>query len=491
MENADNRIRKRILLVLFIGVLMGALDIAIVGPALPAIRTSFGVDDRAVAWIFTIYVLFNLIGTPLMAKLSDVLGRRSIYVLDVALFGVGSSIVALSPTFAVLLTGRAVQGLGAGGIFPVASAVIGDTFPPEKRGSALGLIGAVFGIAFLIGPVLAGMILYFLSWHWLFLVNLPIALVVIALSQRVLPTVRPTERQPFDWPGMAVLGVMLAALTYGVNQIDASHFLTSLLSSEVWPFLVLAILLFPLFVRLEQWAADPVLRMGLFRSRQVILVSALASGAGVSEAVIVFVPALLVAAFGVTTSTASFMLLPAVLAMAVGSPLFGRLLDRSGSKVVVLVGMSLLTLGLMVVSFFATKLVAFYAAAVLVGLGQVSLLGATLRYIMLNEAPLTDRAAAQGALTIFISVGQLVGGALVGAIAASRGGGVPGYETAFLVVGVISLLLLISALRLKGRAEELATVRRHEMAHASEVSTSGQLTPVVSEAPTSREVSRG
>ncbi|MEI2692284.1 MAG: MFS transporter [Anaerolineae bacterium] len=223
MTTLDNRSRNRLLLVLFVGVLMGALDIAIVGPALPAIQTEFGVDDRALAWVFTVYVLANLVGTPLMAKLSDRAGRRSIYVLDVILFAAGSLVVALSPTFAVLLLGRAIQGLGAGGIFPVASAVIGDTFPVEKRGSALGLIGAVFGIAFLVGPILGGVILLALNWHWLFLINLPIAAVLIVAALRLLPTTRPQQHLPFDWAGMIVLTALLTAMTYGMNQLDTAN----------------------------------------------------------------------------------------------------------------------------------------------------------------------------------------------------------------------------------------------------------------------------
>src|SRR5512141_1340701 len=163
--SSDNK--RQVLLVLFLGVLMGALDIAIVGPALPTLRATFAIDDRAAAWIFTTYVLFNLVSVPLMAKLSDAFGRRTIYVVDVALFALGSLIVSLSPSLPVLLAGRAVQGFGAGGIFPVASAVIGDTFPPEKRGSALGLIGAVFGVAFMIGPIVGGVLLKYASWHWL------------------------------------------------------------------------------------------------------------------------------------------------------------------------------------------------------------------------------------------------------------------------------------------------------------------------------------
>ncbi|GAB4533586.1 MAG: MFS transporter [Anaerolineae bacterium] len=459
----DNRRRNQLLLVLFTGVLMGALDIAIVGPALPSIQAHFDVSERTMAWVFTIYVLFNLIGTPLMAKLSDALGRRSIYVLDVTMFALGSLLVAASPSFILLLAGRAVQGLGAGGIFPVASAVIGDTFPAEKRGSALGLIGAVFGLAFLIGPIIGGLLLM-LGWRWLFLVNLPVALLVIVLSLRLLPASRPAQRRPFDWPGMVTLGALLAALTYALNQLDTQNFLASLASFNVWPFLLAVLVLLPVFWRIERSAPDPVLRLSLFDSRQVVVVSFLAGGAGLGEAVVVFVPALAVAAFGVTTSTASFMLLPVVLAMGLGSPVSGRMLDRFGSRVVITLGSALLAAGMLVISLLAINLAVFYVAAILTGLGLASLLGAALRYVMLNESPAPDRAAAQGALSLFTSVGQLSGGALVGAVAASRGGGVPGYQAAYLLVGVAALLLTLLSSRLKGRAEELATARRNEAA---------------------------
>ena len=235
------------------------LDIAIVAPALPAIQASHTtVNARLLAWVFTIYVLFNLIGTPLMAKLSDALGRRPIYLLDVSLFAIGSLVVATSPSFGVLLVGRAIQGLGAGGIFPVASAVIGDTFPAEKRGRALGLIGAVFGLAFLVGPVLGGVILALATWRWLFLVNLPIAVVVLILAVSNLPAARPGERKPFDFLGMAVLGAGLAALTFGINQIDTQNFFSSFASLDVWPFLAATILLLVAFWYLENRAVDPI-----------------------------------------------------------------------------------------------------------------------------------------------------------------------------------------------------------------------------------------
>lgn len=457
MQDMNANARNRMLGLLFLGVLMAALDIAIVGPALPAIRTAFGVSERATAWVFTIYVLLNLVGTPLMAKLSDSFGRRSIYVLSVALFAAGSLLVAVAPSFGVLLVGRAIQGLGAGGIFPVASAVIGDTFPPEKRGSALGLIGAVFGIAFLIGPIIGGLLLL-VGWQWLFLVNLPLAALVIALSLRLLPSARPPEQRPFDLSGMLVLSAMLAALAYGLNQIDTARAAQSLASLNVWPFLLLAIVLVPALWRIERAAPDPILRTSLFARRQIALTAALAAGAGLAEATIVFVPELVVAAFKVSESRASFMLLPIVLAMAVGSPASGRVLDRAGSRVVVLAGSGLVALGTLLLSIFATSLVMFYVSTVLFGLGLAVLLGAALRYILLNEAPPSERASAQAILTIFTSVGQLVGGALAGAIAGSRGGGVGGYTASFLIIGLVMVVLTLAALGLKGRAAELAQI---------------------------------
>ena len=255
----DDKKRNRVLLVLFVGVLMGALDIAIVAPALPTIRDYFGVDDRAAAWIFSIYVLFNLVSTPLMAKLSDSFGRRTIYVMDVAIFAAGSLVVSFAPTFAFVLIGRAIQGLGAGGIFPVASAVIGDTFPPEKRGRALGLIGAVFGLAFIIGPILGG-ILLMAGWRWLFLINLPVAAAVIVMALRVLPTARRSERLRFDWLGMLTLGVALASLAFGLNRIDTQAFGTSITTVQVWPFLLLALVLLAAFYFIEHRAVDPIVR---------------------------------------------------------------------------------------------------------------------------------------------------------------------------------------------------------------------------------------
>ena len=468
MVTMNDKTRNRILLVLFLGVMMGALDIAIVAPALPSIQLYFGVGDRILAWTFTIYVLFNLIGTPLMAKLSDKYGRRNIYILDVILFALGSLVVSLSPQngFAFLLIGRGMQGFGAGGIFPVASAVIGDTFPPEKRGRALGLIGAVFGLAFIVGPILGGVILSVTTWQWLFIINLPIALVVILMGWQLLPTKQPETNRKFDWAGLVTLGILLASLAYGLNQIDTQKIFSSLVSLNVLPFLLLGLVLLFVFKRVERKATDPILNLDLFKGRQTKLASLLSAGAGLGESGLVFIPALAVAAIPtlINTHNSSYMLMPVVLAMSVGSPLVGRLLDKFGSKVMVFSGTLLLAIGMVMLSTaqISATLVGFILSAAIIGFGLSSLLGAPMRYIMLNEASIENRTSAQGLISLFTSIGQLISSALIGAVAASQGGGVAGYGAAYRVVGIVAVLMVVLTFWLKNRQQELITVQNNQ-----------------------------
>ena len=170
------------------------------------------------------------------------------------------------------------------------------------------------------------------------------------------------------------------------------------------------------------------------------------------------------------------MLLPVVLVMAIGSPLAGRRLDRTGSRTVVLIGAAVLAAGLLMVGGLPISVAVFYLTGVLVGLGLSWLLGAPLRYIMLNEAPRPSPGGA-GRLALSTRVGQLVGGALVGAVAASHGGGTAGYQQAFLGVGVITLVCFFAAFGLKNRPAELATVQRNEAQAAAETAATAAAAP--------------
>lgn len=462
---AEARARKHLLPLILVGVLMAALDIAIVGPALPAIQTAFAVGERDVAWVFSIFVLCNLLGTSVLAALSDLLGRRTIYLLAVGLFTAGSALTAVSQDFWVLLLGRAIQGAGAGGIFPVAGALIRDNFSADVRGRMLGLVGATFGIAFLIGPILGGVLLL-LSWQWLFLVNIPIGLAILSTGLRILPKAGGREGGTFDWAGMLLLAAMLATLMSVVSRIDTYRLPESLVTGNTWLLVLTCLLLMPLFVWVELGARNPVVQVRLFSRRQVLLAALLAVGAGVAEAAVVFVPQLLKAAFAVSASAASFMLVPLVVGMAATSPVAGRLVDRCGPRAVLLCGSVLLTMGMLLTGLGTLTVPLFYIASILTGMGLAVLLGAPLRYIMLNEAPTGNTASAQGALILLISLGQLVGSVLMGAVVAQRGAGagaglgmgagVDSYQAAFAFVGALGLLLTVVALLLKARSRERA-----------------------------------
>jgi len=447
----------KILALLFTGVLMGALDISIVGPAIPAIEQTIKIDHRSLSWIFSIYVLFNLVGVTFLAKLSDLFGRRNIYIISVAIFALGSAIVSLSDDITVLLIGRAVQGFGASGIFPVASAVIGDIYPPEKRGQTLGMIGAVFGIAFIIGPVIAGLLLLWFKWNALFLINLPIAAVVIFYSWRLLPSKKSEMKPHFDWTGMVFIAILLSSFAYGINNIEASEGLMGILSIDVFPFLLLTLITLPLFIFFEKRSPSPVVKIELFDVKQIRIVGLVAFGTGIIQSVTIFVPEMAVTVFGVSTSQASFMLIPFVLAIAIGSPVAGRLIDKIGSRFIVMAGLFLAATGLLIFYFNSASRVNFYTAGIFMGLGSAMLQGSALRYIMLNEVKSSDRALGQGIITLFSSTGQMTGATLIGIIVASMSTRIEGYSQSFLIIAVIALSVMLMSFRLKSRSEELAS----------------------------------
>jgi EmrB/QacA subfamily drug resistance transporter len=446
----------KILALLFTGVLMGALDISIVGPAIPAIEQTIKVDHRSLSWIFSIYVLFNLVGVSLLAKLSDLYGRRNIYVFSVAVFALGSTIVAFSDNITFLLVGRAVQGFGASGIFPVASAVIGDIFPPEKRGRMLGMIGAVFGIAFIIGPVIAGVLMLWFKWNALFLINIPIAAVVIFYAWRMLPSKKAVLKPHFDWLGMILIALLLSSFAYGINNIEASEGINGLISTNVYPFLMVTLITLPIFVFLEKRSPSPVVKIELFDVKQIRIVGLVAFGTGIIQAVTIFVPEMAVNVFGVSTSQASFMLIPFVLAIAVGSPVAGRMIDKIGSRAIVMAGLALAATGLLFFYFDSASRLNFYTAGIFMGLGSAMLQGSALRYIMLNEVQSSERALGQGIITLFTSTGQMTGATLIGIIVASMSTRLDGYSSSFLVISIIALSVMLISFRLKSRSEELA-----------------------------------
>lgn len=434
---------------LLLGVLMGAMDLAIVGPALPAIKDDLGMDDRQASMLFNAYVLLQMIGTPLLAKFSDRMGARLAYIVGIVFFAVGSLVVVVAYSPAVLYVGRGLQGFGGGGILPVAAAVIATNVAPEKRGPALGMLGAVFGLAFILGPVLGGLLLP-LGWHWLFLINIPISAVLAAGAFRLLPTVSHPERLPLDVLGVGLLSVLLAALVYGLSVLDVQDLAASLSHWSTVLAVGLLIVLVPVFWMVEKRAVDPIVRPGLVASRPIAVAAAISAGAGLIQSGNGFFPILAVTAIGVSESVAAWMLLPGVVMATIAAPLVGKLLNVYAARGLILVGMALVVISLLLYGLVPMSIPVFIIAGMIGGAGMASVMGAPLRMVVLNHSTERERGAAQGLLSNFTSVGRLAGAALVGAIASSFGGGARGYQAAYVALGVFAIALTSLALLLKG-----------------------------------------
>jgi MFS family permease len=194
-----------------------------------------------------------------------------------------------------------------------------------------------------------------------------------------------------------------------------------------------------------------------FASKQVRLVAALAAVAGLGEAAMVFLPDLAVAALGITPQAATWMLLPIVLTLALGAPVFGRLLDHVGPRPIILVALVMLAAGCFALALLPTTRMLLVAAGVGVGLGLSGLLGAPLRYVLLNEIAASERGSSQGLLTLFTSIGMMLSGVLIGGIAASAGGGAAGYREAFGLIGLVVVVMILLSFALVNR-RAVATV---------------------------------
>jgi len=437
--------QRRLVQVLFVGVFMAALDSAIVGPVLPALRAAFGIDNRTAGLLTTVFSLSSMCSTALMAYFSDRYGRRPVYLASVALFAIGSLCIALATRFDLLLVSRVIQGIGAGGIAPVASAVIGDVFTPERRGRILGLIGATHGMAFVLGPPLATLLTSTLGWRWLFLVNLPIALVVLVFGARSLPAQRPAAPGRIDTAGIVLTLLFLLCLVMGISRLPDSA--TGML---LWPwFLAASGGLLAALVVIEKRHPQALIPIVLFENRQLAYTYVLTLGVGFSMGGIVFLTSIATLAYGISIERAGLALLPLVLCSMVGSMAAGRLLNRLGARTMVIFGFGLLTLGYLQSAVPETGLAAFVVASVLVGMGLGVVVSGALRSIAIDEAPPALRGTAQGLINIFNAVGTLLAVTCISAIADFEGGGLTGFSHAYLAVGLSMLAMLGFAFGLK------------------------------------------
>jgi EmrB/QacA subfamily drug resistance transporter len=461
-----------ILVTLLLGTFMGALDIFVVAPALDAIQAGLHTTPRAITWAFTAYTLVLVVSQPFIAKLSDLYGRRWIYLACVALFGAGSALCATSSDFAPFIIGRAVQALGAGGVIPVASAVIADTFPEARRGTALGIVGSVFGLAFILGPPIGAWLTsgahlgsLVTDWHAIFIVNLPIAAAIIILGWRVLPNVAPGLRAglPFDGQGMLLLASALFFLIFGLSQLDFSHLAANFTNEAALPFVAFALFLLVPFIITEQHAADPIVDVRAFSRRQLVIAMCLSFCGGIITSSVVYVPELVERITGGKAGSGGYYLIFVAVTLFLGTPAVGRMIDRYGSRAVMLFGGLASAVAFALLLQAGSNLTLIAVALLLLGLGLSTFVGTPLRYIVLNEAAPARRAASLAVLTVCSSIGQTVilplGGALI-ASSAGKDAAIRGIHLYYVVV--LGIVLIAAALipQLKSRAAEHARLAR-------------------------------
>jgi EmrB/QacA subfamily drug resistance transporter len=446
-----------LLLTLGLGVFAGALDLGVLSPALAAIAHGFGVAPRDVAWVFTLYLFANVASIPIATKLADTMGRRAVYSWCVGIFAAGSVLAIVAPSFGIFLLARAIQAAGAGGIFPVAAAAIGDSVPLERRGSALGMLGAIWGFAAIIGPNVGGVLTHLFSWHWIFIANVPLAIAVIVLARRYVPQTAARVRGPLDVAGLAVLALGLLGVMIGLTRIDAHA--ASFSNAVTAGALVVAIVAFAALVPIERRAASPVIAPQLFATRQLAVTYALEILIGLLEGALFFIPAALVAADRLSPIAAGGIASIGAFAFVAVIPLAGNALDRFGSRAVLLAGASLTAIGLAIFAQTLTTLWLAIAGIAIAGVGFGALLGAPTRYIITNELTSASRATGVGMLSIFLIIGQIFGGSLAGGVVGGRIDDVDGYRLAYEVFASVAIAAAALTLALASRARERTAAR--------------------------------
>ncbi len=453
MGHTFDRTNLPLLVTLALGVFAGALDLGVLSPALPALAHAFGITGRDVAWVFTLYLFATVVSIPVMTKLSDVYGRRPIYIACVATFVAGSVLAITAPTFAVFLAARAIQAAGAGGIFPVAAAAIADRVPLERRGSALGLLGAVWGLAAIIGPIFGGVVTHFISWRWIFAANVPLGLIVIVRSRSHVPAAAARVRGPLDVAGLALMACGLLAVMIGLTRLDAAAPTRGGAALTIGA-VAAALIAFAVLVPVERRARDPVISPAMFGTRQLAVTYGLEVLIGVLEGALFFVPAALVAAEHLSYAVAGLVAAVGAVVFVAVIPLAGRALDLYGSRTVLMAGAACTAAGLALLGTTLASLPLALLSMVVAGAGFGALLGAPTRYIITSEAPGAMRATAVGLLSIFLIIGQIVGGSLAGGIIGTSIADPQAYRVVYEMFAGVAVLATFATSLLASRARE-------------------------------------
>ncbi len=334
-----------VLLVLF----LSSLDQTIVGTALPRIVSDLR-GDTLYTWVVTAYLLTSTVTVPIYGKLSDVYGRKPMLLVGVVVFLAGSALSGQARTMGELIAFRGVQGLGAGALFPVSLAIIGDLFSPRERGRYQGIFGAVFGLSFILGPFIGGFLTDHATWRWVFYVNLPVGILALAVISVVMKatTRRPSSVRDLDMVGIVVLACALVALLIALTEkgeTGSNGQLHGWLTPEVGGLLLLAAVALAVFVLVERRAREPLIPLDLFATRisAATLGAVFFMGFAMFTAVI-YLPRFYQTVRGVSATQSGYEVWPLLVGLMGSSIVAGQLISRTGKYRVLMIGSTALLL---------------------------------------------------------------------------------------------------------------------------------------------------
>ena len=405
-----------VLLAVTVGTFLAPLDSSIVNIALPDIAEEFGVGVTAVGWVSSAYLLTSASLVLTMGRLGDLWGLRKVYVLAFVVFGIGSLACALAPGLGYLIAARVAQAAGAAMMFATGPAIVANTFPPGRRGRALGIMAVAVSGGLMAGPTLGGVLLGAFGWPSIFLVNIPLAILVALFARRVLPPDEP-EDAAFDPAGAALAATTLAAFLLAVSQGDALGWG----SATVLGLFALAVVAGVAFVALERRVEHPMLDLTLLEN-WAFSAGALASVLTyMSFAVVTFLlPFFLLKALGLEPWAAGLVMAAPPAAMSVVAPIAGRLADSWGSRGLATGGLLVCVAALYALSTLdAGSHPAFVALwSGIMGVGA-SFFGAPNTTAMLSETPRSRRGVGSAVVANARNIGMAAGIALAGAIVAA------------------------------------------------------------------------